>query len=178
MLHDMEEFRQNPDMIFDYHTMVDDATRVLPNLSRGMTTAEKKVQAKTGAAPVRTSSDSIRLHQNAQAGQDNESIRRAQQRRQAQQQQRKEERKEERSRVATTAIVVCSAVTVIAIFIFLMALFNGALLSKEKALVEVPYLEGSIYDESLASQYPDFTIKLQQQYDLSLIHISEPTRRS
>lgn len=164
MLHDMEEFRQNPDMIFDYHTMVDDATRVLPNLSRGMTTAEKKVQAKTGAAPVRTSSDSIRLHQNAQAGQDNESIRRAQQRRQAQQQ-RKEERKEERSRVATTAIVVCSAVTVIAIFIFLMALFNGALLSKEKALVEVPYLEGSIYDESLASQYPDFTIKLQQQYD-------------
>lgn len=166
MLHDMEEFRQNPDMIFDYHTMVDDATRVLPNLSRGMTTAEKKVQAKTGAAPARTSSDSIRLHQNAQAGQDNESIRRAQQRRQAQQQQqRKEERKEERSRVATTAIVVCSAVTVIAIFIFLMALFNGALLSKEKALVEVPYLEGSIYDESLASQYPDFTIKLQQQYD-------------
>ena len=143
MLHDMEEFRQNPDMIFDYHTMVDDATRVLPNLSRGMTTAEKKVQA----------------------GQDNESIRRAQQRRQAQQQQRKEERKEERSRVATTAIVVCSAVTVIAIFIFLMALFIGALLSKEKALVEVPYLEGSIYDESLASQYPDFTIKLQQQYD-------------
>ena len=165
MLHDMEEFRQNPDMIFDYHTMVDDATRVLPNLSRGMTTAEKKVQAKTGAAPVRTSSDSIRLHQNAQAGQDNESIRRAQQRRQAQQQQRKEERKEERSRVATTAIVVCSAVAVIAIFIFLIALFNGALLSKEKALVDVPYLEGGIYDESLASQYPDFAIKLRQEYD-------------
>ena len=95
MLHDMEEFRQNPDMIFDYHSIVDDATRVLPNLSRGMTTAEKKVQAKTGAAPARTSSDSIHLHQNAQAGRDNESIRRAQQRRQAQQQQRKEERKEE-----------------------------------------------------------------------------------
>ena len=84
MLHDMEEFRQNPDMIFDYHSIVDDATRVLPNLSRGMTTAEKKVQAKTGTAPARTSSDSIHLHQNAQAGRDNESIRRAQQRRQAQ----------------------------------------------------------------------------------------------
>ena len=84
MLHDMEEFRQNPDMTFDYHTIVDDATRVLPNLSRGMTTAEKKVQAKTGAAPVRTSSDSIRLHQNGggtEAGRDNEAIRRAQQRR-------------------------------------------------------------------------------------------------
>ena len=167
MLHDMEEFRQNPDMIFDYHSIVDDATRVLPNLSRGMTTAEKKVQAKTGAAPVRTSSDSIHLHQNGggtEAGRDNEAIRRAQQRRQTQQQ-RKEERKEERSRVATTAIVVCSAVAVIAIFIFLIALFNGALLSKEKALVDVPYLEGGIYDESLASQYPDFAIKLRQEYD-------------
>ena len=167
MLHDMEEFRQNPDMTFDYHTIVDDATRVLPNLSRAMTTAEKKVQAKTGAAPVRTSSDSIRLHQNGggtEAGRDNEAIRRAQQRRQTQQQ-RKEERKEERSRVATTAIVVCSAVAVIAIFIFLIALFNGALLSKEKALVDVPYLEGGIYDESLASQYPDFAIKLRQEYD-------------
>ena len=175
MLHDMEEFRQNPDMIFDYHTIVDDATRVLPNLSRAMTTAERKVQAKTGAAPVRASSDSVRLHQNgaghgagaagAQAGRDNESIRRAQQRRQAQQQQLTQQRKDERSRVATTAIVVCSAVAVIAIFIFLIALFNGALLSKEKALVDVPYLEGEVYSENLASQYPDFAIKLQQQYD-------------
>ena len=58
MLHDMEEFRQNPDMIFDYHSIVDDATRVLPNLSRGMTTAEKKVQAKTGAAPPRPAAPS------------------------------------------------------------------------------------------------------------------------
>ena len=144
MLHDMEEFRQNPDMIFDYHSIVDDATRVLPNLSRGMTTAEKKVQAKTGAAPVRTSSDSIRLHQNARggAGQRVHPPRPAAPSGAAAAQ-RKEERKEERSRVATTAIVVCSAVAVIAIFIFLIALFNGALLSKEKALVDVPYLEGS-----------------------------------
>ena len=171
MLRDMEEFRQNPDMIFDYHTIVDDATRVLPNLTRAMTTAERKVQAKTGAAPARTGQEGIHIHQSGaghgagQAGQDNESIRRAQQRRQAQQQQRTQQRKDERSRVATTAIVVCSAVAVIAIFIFLIALFNGALLSKEKALVDVPYLEGSIYSESLISQYPDFTIKLQQQYD-------------
>lgn len=171
MLQDMEAFRQNPDMVFDYHTVVDDATRILPNLSRAMTTAEKKVQAKTGVAPVR--SDSIRIHSGgdplekkrgagtAVAGRDNESIRRAQQRRQDQQQQRRDER----SRVATTAIVVCSAVAVVAIVIFLIALFNGSLLNKEKALVDVPYLVGDVYSEALASQYPDFTIKLQQQYD-------------
>ena len=167
MLHDMEEFRQNPDMVFNYHTMVDDATRALPNLARAMTTAERKVQAKTGAAPARTAAENIHLHQSgsSQAGRDNESIRRAQQRRQTQQQQLSQQRKDERSRVATTAIVVCSAVAVIAIFIFLVALFNGALLNKEKALVDVPYLEGDVYSDGLISQYPDFTIKLQQQYD-------------
>ncbi|MGM9549683.1 MAG: Stk1 family PASTA domain-containing Ser/Thr kinase [Faecousia sp.] len=189
MLQDMEEFRKNPDMTFHYHSMVDDATRIIPNITRAMTTAEKKVQAKTGVPPVRTSPDSIRLHQSSGsygtgigksqsspvAGRDNESIRRAQQRRQAQQQQRKDER----SRVATTAIVVCSAVAVIAIFIFLIALFNGALLSKEKALVEVPYLEGDLYSENLAFQYPDFEIKLRQEYnddyaEGQIIH-TEPT---
>ncbi len=185
MLQDMEVFRQNPDTVFDYHTVVDDATRILPNLSRAMTTAEKKVQAKTGAAPVR--SDSIRIHANGEAaerkrgagtavaGKDNESIRRAQQRRQDQQQQRRDER----SRVVTTAIVVCSAVAVVAIVIFLIALFNGSLLNKEKALVEVPYLVGDVYSDTLASQYPDFVIKLQQRYDDTspkgtILHV-EPT---
>ena len=170
MLQDMEKFRQNPDSVFDYHTVLDDATRMIPNLSRAMTTAEKKVQAKTGVPPVRT--DSIRIHTGestekkrasaaAVAGRENESIRRAQQRRQDQQQQRRDER----SRVVTTAIVVCSAVAVVAIVIFLIALFNGSLLNKEKALVEVPYLVGDVYSETLAYQYPDFVIKLQQRYD-------------
>ena len=175
MLQDMEEFRKNPEIVFAYHTIVDDATRAIPIIPRAMTTAEKKVQAKTGVPPTRTSSDSVRLHQSVGStaagiegrrasvpGKDNESIRRAQQRRQVQQQ----HRKDERSRVATTAIVVCSAVAVISIFIFLIALFNGALLNKEKDFVEVPYLIGDMYSEKLAEEYSDFTIKLQpQQYD-------------
>ena len=52
-------------------------------------------------------------------------------------------------------------------------------MNQEKQLVEVPYLTGEIYSEALSSQYPDFTIKLQQQYDDSrpkgeIIHV-EPS---
>ena len=177
MLQDMEEFRKNPAILFNYHTILDDATRAIPTAVQPRTTAEKMVQAKTGAAPIRTSSDSIRLRQSAAgtekkrtaaaapygaASRDTDAIRRAQQRRKAEEQ----KKEEERSRVATTAIVVCSAVAVIAIIIFLVALFNGALLNRDMEFVEVPYLVGSMYSEDLAQEYSDFVIHLQpRQYD-------------
>ena len=177
MLQDMEEFRKNPAILFDYHTVLDDATRAIPSAVQPRTTAERKAQAKTGA---RTSTGSVRLHQNATgnipkrstgtvpvntAGRDADSIRRAQQRRREQELKKEQKREEERSRVATTAIVICSGVAVIAIIVFLVALFNGALLNQEKDLVEVPYLEGQMYTEALAAEYSDFVIRLQpQQY--------------
>ena len=40
MLQDMEEFRKNPAIVFDYHTLMDDAIRKIPSVP--MTTAEKK----------------------------------------------------------------------------------------------------------------------------------------
>lgn len=177
MLQDMEEFRKNPEILFDYHTILDDATRAIPTSAQPRTVAEKKAQAKNG---TRASTDSVRLRQGAtgnvpkrstgsvslnNTSQDAEVIRRAQQRRRVQEQQREQKREEERSRVATTAIVICSAVAVIAIIIFLVALFNGALLNQEKELVEVPYLEGEMYGEGFTAKYSDFTIRLQpQQY--------------
>jgi len=85
----------------------------------------------------------------------------------AQQRRREEEKRKEeaRSRIAGTAIVICSGVAVIAIIIFLVALFNGALLNREKDLVEVPYLEGKMYSEYFTEEYKDFNIRLQpQQY--------------
>jgi serine/threonine-protein kinase len=73
---------------------------------------------------------------------------------------------QERSRVATTAIVICSAVAVAAIIFFLVAVFNGFLLNKEKDLVEVPYLVGETYSDNFAAKHKDFTIRLlPQQYD-------------
>jgi len=173
MLQDMEEFRKNPAILFDYRTMLDDATRAIPVNSLPLTTAEKKVQSKTGERPVESSrvrQSSGKMQQNRQitgvtplntAGRENDAIRRAQQRR------KEEERKKEteRSRIATTAVVICSTVAIVAIVIFLVALFNGALLNQEKDIVEVPYLEGRVYNEAFASKYKDFTIRLlPQQY--------------
>ena len=173
MLHDMEEFRKNPAIQFNYRSVLDDATRAIPTASAPKTVAEKKVQAKTGTRPsgnsavMREQSPSAVARRSGGAMpmnipvKENETIRRAQQR-------RKEEEKrraEERSRVTTTAIVICSAVAVIAIIIFLMALFNGALLNKERDLVDVPYLVGKMYTEEFAEEYKDFNIRLQpQQY--------------
>ena len=175
MLHDMEEFRKNPAIQFSYRSVLDDATRAIPTATMSRTLAEKKVQQKTG---VKAPSQSAVIRQQQQTpsavarrsggalpmnvpAKENETIRRAQQRRREE-----EKRKEdERSRVATTAIVICSAVAVTAIIIFLVALFNGALLNREKDLVQVPYLEGKMYSENFAEDYKDFNIRLQpQQY--------------
>ena len=175
MLHDMEEFRKNPAIQFSYRSVMDDATRTIPTATMTKTLAEKKVQQKTG---VKAPSQSAVMRQQQQTPsavarrsggalpmnlpvQENETIRRAQQRRKDEE----KRKQDERSRVATTAIVICSAVAVTAIIIFLIALFNGALLNREKDLVEVPYLEGRMYGENFAEHYKDFTIRLQpQQY--------------
>ena len=182
MLQDMEEFRKNPAIQFTYRSILDDATRAIPTAVMPKTVADKKVQAKTGAksqSAVSRQSQSAVMRQQQQTPSAvarrsgggalpmrvNE--RQADTASRAQQRRREEEkrREEARSRIAGTAIVICSGVAVIAIIIFLVALFNGALLNREKDLVEVPYLEGKMYSEYFTEEYKDFNIRLQpQQY--------------
>ena len=185
MLQDMEEFRKNPAIVFDYHSIVDDATQRISPVGtpvKPRTTAEKVVQAKTGQAPVRTSADSGRIRANAgtpAAGQQRkrttgtmnttrnreaaEAARRAQNRRSVEERKREEE---QRSRVTTVAIVVCSAVAIFAIAVFLVALFNGVLLNKELEYVKVPNLLGETYSVYMDQELPDFHLQLRpQQYN-------------
>ena len=171
MLQDMEEFRKNPGIQFDHRTMMDDATRTIPLTAIPLTTAERKVQARTGERPIESSR--ARQHtgmtaQNRQitgvtplntVGRENDAIRRAQQRRKEEE----KKRAQERSRIATTAVVICSTVAIVAIVVFLVALFNGALLNQEKDIVEVPYLEGRAYNEGFAAKYKEFNIRLLPQ---------------
>ena len=165
MLQDMEEFRKNPAIVFDYHTLLDDATRKLPNAGIPMTTAEKKVQARTGERPASQPAPQRRTGTAARSvtsQQDSEIVSRVQQRHREEQ----KKKEKERSRVATTAIVICSAVAVFAIIVFLIALFSGALLDQEKDTVEVPYLTGGLYSQALVEANPDFNIRLlPQQYN-------------
>ncbi len=160
MLQDMEEFRKNPTITFQYQTILDGATRQLPINQLPLTTAEKKVQAKTGVRPVQGTpgirpNTAARRPANVEM-KENEAILRAQKRRAAENQ----KKQEERSRVATTAIVICSAVAMTAIVLFLIALFNGALLNQEKDIVEVPYLEGQMYSEAVVAKYADFKVRM------------------
>ena len=164
MLQDMEEFRKNPAIVFDYRTILDGATRTIPIPNMTKTTADKVVQAKTG---VRAPQESMRIRTPAAtgvkkttgsvagAGKSTSSVRKS-----TVKKTEEKPKPTERNRVATTAIVICSGVAVVAIIIFLIALFNGALLNQEKVLVKVPYLEGEMYGEGFAARYKDFTIHL------------------
>lgn len=164
MLRDMEEFRKNPEIRFNYHSVLDDATRPLRGMENLLprNTAQRVAKAGGGSTSVSRETgrtENMRPVQNTGTARSSDAIRRAQQRR------REEERREaERSRVAAIAVVACSVVAVVAIVVFLVSVFNGALVGQEQTLV-VPYLEGVPYSEKLADQYPDFTLRLQpQQY--------------
>ena len=181
LLNDLEEFRKNPSLTFDYHSPISDATKkIAPILSKPKTTAERIAQAKGGVKSVestgslsRQSTGSVPQPAVSRAapnplppippvsyshGQDVQA--RAKKRREA------EAKRVKRNRTATVAVVSCSVVAIIAIVVFLAAIFNGFLVNQDKGRVEVPYLTGSMYTEDFDSRYPNFTIRLlPQQYD-------------
>ena len=177
MIQDMEEFRKNPAIDFRYQAS---APAEHPIAIRGIpqtypkTTAEKIAASRTSQPKPATgripqTQQTPRRPTQADQGtrrqpvsQNTDAMRRA-----AIQRKKEEQRKrEERNRIATIAVIVCSVVAVIAIGAFLIAVFNGALLNKDKDLVEVPYLIGTEYTDDLITQYSDFTIRFQpQQYD-------------
>ena len=170
LLHDLEEFRKNPEIIFGNTKLpVDDATRVLSTQKvnealhhNHKTVAEKTAEknggeyrvisipraeperrppmAQTGKTPPARKPAGPRQPQrkNAPPQNSNKSG-------QTRQQIRQEIREEERNRMATIAVVACSAVAIIAILVFLFALVNGALV-REQPTVKVPYLIGQAYD--------------------------------
>lgn len=190
LLNDLEEFRKNPALTFDYHLPLSDATKkIAPIVSKPKTTAERIAQAKGGVKSVestgslsrrntdaisrqsaealsRQGSDRVQpapdpLAQPGHAGRSQEALARAKRR-------REEEAKREakRSRTATVAVVSCSVVAIIAIVVFLAAIFNGFLIGSDKERVEVPNFIGSMYSEDFDDRYPNFTIRLRpQQYD-------------
>lgn len=168
LLSDLEEFRKNPALTFDYHVPVGDDTKIITPIStKPKTTAERVAQAKggvksngrssqTGAVPVRQTG-----RVSSQTGRNPEALARARKRREEE-----ARRDAQRSRTAAIAVVSCSVVAIIAIVVFLAAVFNGFILNEDKGRVEVPYLTGSMYNEDFDSRYPNFTIRLRpQQYD-------------
>jgi len=163
MLRDMEEFRKNPEILFPYTNPEQPARPAIPLPNPPRTTAERVAMQRTGNRPKMEPSQQRsqtapkkRPQTPAPVSRPGENYR---PRRTAQQ----ERRAAERSRVATVAIIVCSAVAVLAIGLFMMALFNGALLNQEKELVDVPYLVGKVYSDETAYENPDLVFRFQPQ---------------
>ncbi len=143
MLADMDEFRKDPTMLFDYALIgLDAATRIQkPPLV---------LPPQSPATPPRTANPRTAAEVSA---------------RRQEAQRRRQQQEAKRSRIATIAIVVCSLVAVIAIGIFMGVLFGEGVMPKEQ-LVEVPLLEGKEY--ATLPDYPGLIIKKEEHYDESV----------
>ncbi len=146
MLADLDEFRKNPAMLFDYNTPSSEVVPEIPQApavpeTKPVTTAEK-VESRT--APERRVPPEV--------------VRRRAESQQAARRRREAEAEQKRNKVATIAIIACSAVMLVAIVIFLIALFGGGVSAE---LVKVPNLVGEHYDT--LPEYADFEIKLNEE---------------
>ena len=173
LLRDMEEFRKNPVLEFQHTSVLDDATRAVPVIStvsqQPRTVAEKMEQKSTGTVTPRTG-EPVRTRKPATIAYSQTKkktpVREVERTRGQTAVARKKEPEQKSSAVATAAIVVCSLVAAIAIIVFLVALFNGMLLNRDRDLIEVPDLVGEWYTEDMDEIYKDFQIRFNpQQYD-------------
>ncbi len=155
MLTDMDEFRKNPAILFDYNTPpIDEVTKLqkpplVLETPETQTTAERVERRGSGerrpAGPQRrTAGSGAKRSQNPR--------RRSE-----------ADEEEKRNNTATIAIIACSVVMVIAIVVFLVVLFSDGSAVKPE-LVDVPDLVGQVYKE--LPEYEDFKVKIDQEvYD-------------
>ena len=184
MLHDMDEFRKDPMIVFNEPILVTDeptrkldANEVLREARKARTTAEKVANSAAGAAGAAAAAQARaageqKRQQAAAAEAKARAAAAAQARSQVQtqvhtmnptprrtrEQIREEIREEERNRMATIAVVSCSVVAIFAIIIFLVLLVNGVLFNKGDTTVTVPQLMGEYYDNIRDIQGLDITI--------------------
>ncbi len=159
MLYDMDEFRKDPTILFDYNntsTGMDDATLLQrPEQPKeretavppARTTAEKTVRkAAAGKAasaaparrPANTAAQRARRHQREEIVEDDDN----------------------RSMVATIAIVLCALVAVAAIAIFIYVLLGT---DTGPQMVEVPNLVGQKFESNYVASIVELTIKEEEK---------------
>ena len=183
MLHDMDEFRKDPAILFgvplgtgNEPTRKLNPEEVVQAARKSRTTAEKVAGAAGAAAVQSRAAGELNRNHAAEAARIRGEAARTQQRsagasqtrqqsysensapRRTREQIREEIREEERNRMATIAVVTCSAVAIIAIIIFLVLLVNGVLFNRGETTVTVPNLLGEYYDNIRDTQGLDITI--------------------
>ena len=149
LLTDLDEFRKNPTILFDYNnpdTDIDAATRMQPpkrDLDETMPlpktvaqrNAERTAPPKQRPAPGKNTPAPMKKP--------------------ARQREVIVEEKEERGKVGTIAIIACAAVALIAIILLCVALFGGG---SSEELITAPNLVGQLFDEN--KDYGDVTVEI------------------
>ena len=160
MLSDMEEFRKDPTILFDYNMGTGADLRILPPVAQ----PERKPQApKTTAERVAGSRDGNPVKREQPAHREQQPVRREQPARRpaSDASHRRQPEQEEHSNISTIAIVACSVVAVIAIVIFLVTMLNGGGLGSKTDYVALPNLVGQYYDD--VKDLTNFEIVLQDR---------------
>lgn len=181
MLADMDEFRKNPAMLFDYNLPPIDAVTRLQNVpvapaAGTRATAERVADRNTGAKPanperrpVSSEQRPVRRTSGAAAA--------ASARRKPQSAHRKEPQKEENwGKAATIAIIACSAVAILAIVIFLVMLWGNGM-GQNDDQISMPTLVGKYYENLQASEdyvidYPEY--RFDETYEKGQIISQQP----
>ena len=174
MLHDMDEFRKDPTMLFDYHVPPLDAVISISKPPIPLTvnpprTTAQKVAGRADGQRARTATGQAARNTGqiprSTSGQVSRNTGGVSSRSAAESKRKREEeqRRQRNSRMATIAIISCSLVAVVALVIFLITLFNGQLFNKPQKLIEVPRLIGQFYDD--LPEYPDFVVIKEGVYD-------------
>lgn len=159
MLYDMDEFRKDPTILFDYNVPpLDDVTLISrpplveePALKQPKTTAERVAEQRAEQPKVRRDPNPVRTERNT-SGSRTASNNRNSGTRKTPAQQRREEEEENRGKIATIAIVACSVVAIVAIAIFLITFFGSGVVGDTEEKVEVPYLIGQVFDNLQPSE--------------------------
>ena len=154
LLADLDEFRKNPAMLFDYNTPPIDAVTDIPKpplvLEPKPVSAAQKAEQRHNAPQHRSQNRTSGANAAPQRRRPETARKPANRRADA-------EAERKRSNAATIAIIACSVVMLIAIAIFLVVLFGSGV---NVELVKVPNLMGEYYDS--LPEYENFTIKLNE----------------
>ena len=151
MLADMDEFRKDPAILFDYNTPpLDEVTK----LNRPPLVLNPSA-AKPGVAHTETHVPQRRAHVQTSTS---VAQKKPTPKPSGQPSRRPSKEEEQRSNITTIAILACSAVAVIAIIIFLVVLLGGGLTQGDVTYVKVPSLVGSSYEG--LGKYPGIQVQL------------------
>ncbi len=153
MLSDMDEFRKDPVLLFDYNVPPLDAVTLMPKPASvtppPVSTAQRVAQRND---PVRSRTSTRQPP-----------VRQSQPRSQEVQRNRQTQDEKKNNRVAVIAIVTCSVVAVIAVAVFLLTLFGNGMVKPKENMVDVPNFVGQIFAD--LPEHPNLDIVKEEVYN-------------